>query len=96
MGYYETCGLCDHLRGTKPPAKFWQSLKNAFVRVVNKATQREIARYDLTENCTDETAFIFGELTRSGQKTWTFKAVGRGFTGSLRKLCDLYGVNVLD
>jgi len=71
-------------------------VKNAFVRVVNKATQREIARYDLTENCTDETTFIFGELTRSGQKTWTFKAVGRGFTGSLRKLCDLYGVNVLD
>ena len=74
----------------------FSKVKNAFVRLVNKATQREIARYDLTEHCSDETAFIFGELVRSGQRNWTFRAVGQGYMGSLRKLCDIYGVTVVD
>src|ERR1700709_2062414 len=36
-------------------------VRNAFIRVVNQADDREITRYDLTEDASTETAMIFGE-----------------------------------
>ena len=88
--------ICVTIYDAQNRQQSFGKVKNSFVRLVNKATHREVARYDLTENCTDETAFVFGELIRSGQKNWSFRAAGQGYTGSLRKLCDLYGVNVID
>ncbi|MBN8502650.1 MAG: TerD family protein, partial [Sphingomonadales bacterium] len=38
------------------------SVSNAFVRVVDQATGREITRYDLSEDSSTETAMIFGEV----------------------------------
>ena len=35
-------------------------VRNAFIRVVNRANGSEIARYDLTEDASTETAMIFG------------------------------------
>ena len=68
-------------------------IRNAFIRVVNAADQSEICRYDLTEDFSIETALIFGELYRhSGE--WKFKAVGQGFQGGLRALCQNFGVNI--
>jgi tellurium resistance protein TerD len=68
-------------------------IRNAFIRVVNTADQSEICRYDLTEDFSIETALIFGELYRhSGE--WKFKAVGQGFQGGLRALCQNFGVNI--
>ncbi len=37
-------------------------VRNAFIRVVNQAGGAEIARYDLTEDASTETAMVFGEL----------------------------------
>ena len=37
-------------------------VSNAYIRVVNKADGKEIARYDLSEDASTETAMIFGEL----------------------------------
>src|SRR5215213_10654285 len=41
-------------------------VRNAFIRVVNAAGNAEIARYDLTEDASTETAMVFGELYRTG------------------------------
>lgn len=68
-------------------------VQNAFIRVVNNATQREIARYDLTEDCSTETALIFGEIYRHGGD-WKFRAVGQGYKGGLGPLARSFGVNV--
>ncbi len=66
---------------------------NAYIRVVNKADGKELARYDLTEDGSTETAMIFGELYRNGAD-WKFRAVGQGFKGGLGPLAKNYGVNI--
>ena len=68
-------------------------VSNAFIRVVDSANNNEIARYDLSEDASIETAMIFGELYRhSGD--WKFKAIGQGFAGGLGPLAASYGVNM--
>ena len=68
-------------------------VSRAYVRVLNEANQQEIARYDLSEDGSTETAMIFGEIYRhSGE--WKFKAIGQGFKGGLAPLAASYGVNV--
>lgn len=52
-------------------------VSNAFIRVVNQADGQELARYDLSEDASTETAMIFGELYRY-QGEWKFRAVGQG------------------
>lgn len=68
-------------------------VSNAFIRVVNRADNKELARYDLTEDGSTETALIFGELYRNGND-WKFRAVGQGFKGGLGPLAKNFGVNV--
>jgi tellurium resistance protein TerD len=65
----------------------------AFIRVVNEAGGQEIARYDLSEDASTETAMIFGELYRHGTE-WKFRAVGQGYAGGLYAMCKQFGVNV--
>jgi tellurium resistance protein TerD len=66
---------------------------NAYIRVVNADNNTEIARYDLAEDASTETAMIFGELYRhSGE--WRFTAVGQGYAGGLAAMCRQYGINV--
>jgi tellurium resistance protein TerD len=67
---------------------------NAYIRVVNKADGKELARYDLTEDGSVETAMIFGELYRHNGD-WKFRAVGQGFAGGLAPLAMHYGVNIV-
>ena len=68
-------------------------VSNAFVRVVNSAGGKEVARYDLAEDASTETAMIFAELYRNGAE-WKFKAIGQGFVGGLGPLAKNYGVDV--
>ena len=66
---------------------------NAFIRVVNEDGGKEIARYDLSEDASTETAMIFGELYHhSGE--FKFKAIGQGFAGGLGPLAKSFGVNM--
>jgi tellurium resistance protein TerD len=68
-------------------------VNNAYVRVLNAETKEEIARYDLGEDYSLETAIIFGELYKVGSE-WKFKAIGQGFTNGLAGLATNYGVNL--
>jgi tellurium resistance protein TerD len=68
-------------------------VRNAFIRVVNAANNSEIARYDLSEDASTETAMVFGELYRHGAE-WKFRAVGQGWTTGLAGIAKDYGVNV--
>ena len=68
-------------------------VSSAFIRIVNDSTGSEIARYDLSEDASTETAMVFGEVYRNGAE-WKFRAVGQGFAGGLGPLARNYGVNV--
>ncbi|AZK64167.1 TerD family protein [Pectobacterium versatile] len=68
-------------------------VSNSFMRVYNNDTGTEIARFDLSEDASTETAMIFGELYRNGTE-WKFKAVGQGFAGGLSALASQHGVNI--
>jgi tellurium resistance protein TerD len=68
-------------------------VRNAFIRVLNQADGTELARYDLTEDASTETAMVFGELYRNGAE-WKFRAVGQGYASGLRGIAQDFGVNV--
>jgi tellurium resistance protein TerD len=68
-------------------------VSNAFIRVVNKDSGVEIARYDLSEDASVETAMIFGEIYRHNGE-WKFKAIGQGYAGGLSPLVKQFGVGV--
>lgn len=68
-------------------------VSKAYIRIVNEESGTEIARFDLSEDASIETAMIFGEIYRSGAD-WKFKAVGQGFAGGLGPLASSFGVNV--
>jgi tellurium resistance protein TerD len=68
-------------------------VSHAYVRVVNKDSNNEVARYDLSEDASIETAMIFGEIYRHGGE-WKFKAVGQGYAGGLAALARQYGINI--
>jgi stress protein len=50
-------------------------------------------RYDLAENFSTEASVVVGEIYRY-KGEWKFSAVGSGFNGGLRSLCQNYGVNL--
>jgi tellurium resistance protein TerD len=68
-------------------------VSNAYIRVVNRADGSELARYDLSEDASTETAMIFGEVYRR-EEEWKFRAVGQGYATGLRGIALDFGVNV--
>ncbi len=68
-------------------------INNAFIRIVNQDDNKEIVRYDLSEDYSMETAMIFGEVYfKTGE--WRFTAVGQGYAGGLAAVCKSYGIDV--
>lgn len=67
-------------------------VRNAFIRVVNQANNSELARYDLSEDASTETAMVFGELYR-GTDEWKFRAVGQGYSAGLAGIARDFGIN---
>ena len=68
-------------------------VSNAYIRVLSQADGKEIARYDLSEDASTETAMNFGELYNHNGE-WKFKAIGQGYAGGLAALASSYGVNL--
>ncbi|MFC6881195.1 MULTISPECIES: TerD family protein [Actinomadura] len=68
-------------------------VRNAFIRIVNRSDNNELARFDLTEDASTETAMVFGELYRHNGE-WKFRAVGQGYASGLAGIAMDFGVNV--
>ncbi|WP_420122294.1 TerD family protein [Nakamurella sp.] len=68
-------------------------VRNAYIRVVNLANDVELARYDLTEDASVETAMVFGEVYRHNGE-WKFRAIGQGYASGLAGIAKDFGVNV--
>ena len=65
----------------------------AFIRVVNAENGTELARYDLSEDASSETAMVFGEIYRNAGE-WKFRAIGQGYASGLAGIVRDYGVNI--
>jgi len=68
-------------------------VRNAYIRVIDRSNGTELARYDLSEDASTETAMVFGELYRNGEE-WKFRAVGQGYASGLAGIARDFGVNV--
>ena len=68
-------------------------VSNAFIRILDEATNTELIRYDLGEDFSIETAIVVGELYRHNGE-WKFNAIGSGFQGGLAALCANFGIDV--
>lgn len=67
-------------------------VSNAFCRIVDEQAGEELVRFDLGEDFSIETAVVVGELYRHNGE-WKFNAIGSGFQGGLKALCDYYGID---
>lgn len=68
----------------------FSQIRNAFVRLVDLNTQREIAHFKLSgETYQGKTSMLMAELRRE-DNGWQMKALGEGFTGSLDDLIRQY------
>jgi len=65
-------------------------VRGAYCRVVDQ-DEKEIVRFDLSEDAAPETAMLFAEVYRNGAE-WKFKAVGQGYTSGLAGIADDFGV----
>ncbi len=62
---------------------------NSYIRIYNAVTNEDIARYDLDEDFSIETAVEFGRLYKRGSE-WKFEAMGIGYKGGLQYFVDKY------
>jgi tellurium resistance protein TerD len=64
-------------------------VRNAFIRLYDQDTNKEVAKYELDEDFSKETAIEFGKLyKKDGQ--WRFQAVGQGYNSGLQGFVDKY------
>lgn len=64
-------------------------VRNSYIRIYDAKTNNEIARYDLDEDFSVETAVEFGRLYRRNGE-WKFEAMGNGSKDGLQGLVNKY------
>ena len=89
----EKIAVCVTIHDGETKRQNFGMVSNAYVRCVDATTNVEVARYDLSEDASVETAMIFGEIYRHNGE-WKFKAIGQGFKGGLGPMATNFGVNV--
>lgn len=71
----------------------FSNVTNAYVRIVDKSTNKELIKFQLTEYYNTVCSMVVGELYKhNGQ--WKFSPIGDGTGDDLIGLCARYGVNV--
>ncbi|MFJ1696064.1 TerD family protein [Streptomyces sp. NPDC088252] len=68
-------------------------VEDAYIRVLDNLTGREMCRYELSYDAAGETAMVFGALYRRGGE-WKFRAIGQGYASGLAGIAVDYGVDV--
>lgn len=71
----------------------FSTVNNVYIRFINQASGQEILRYDLGNHFSIESSIVIGELYRYNGE-WKFHAIGAGYAGGLKALCESYGVVV--
>lgn len=66
-------------------------VKDAYIRLLNPADNREILSFLLTDYYANVTSMMLGEIYLHNDN-WKFNAIGNGVAKDLAGLCELYGV----
>ncbi|MCF2150633.1 TerD family protein [Desmonostoc muscorum LEGE 12446] len=67
----------------------FSQIKNAFIKIYNHENRNSLARYNLREAFSQETALEFGRLYKKDEQ-WRFQAVGEGYSSGLQSFVDKY------
>lgn len=65
-------------------------VSNAFTRLVDIDTGREIVRYNLTGDYSTDTFLFVGELVRNGDNSWAFHTIGQGSNDNILTFWERY------
>lgn len=66
------------------------SVNDPYISIINEETSDELCRYDLKEKFKNETAVEAGKLVCDEEGEWSFEATGKGYTGGMQTLIDIY------
>ena len=89
---YETLAVTVTIYDAESRLQNFGMVGNAYVRVVDEETGEELIRFDLSEDFSTETALVVAEIYKHNSE-WKFKAVGSGYNGGLKALCNQYGID---
>jgi len=67
-------------------------VENAYLRLLDTETGKEVVHFDLGEEFSIETAIVVGEVYKHNGD-WKFNAIAKGFSGGLLALCRNYGLD---
>ena len=76
---YDRIVLAVNIYQARERAQHFGMIQNAFIRLVDGRNNSEMCIYNLTENYSNQTAMLFGEVYRHNGE-WKFNAVGQGTT----------------
>ena len=89
---YEKIVFVVNIYQARERSQHFGLIRNAFIRLVDADTGREICKYNLSENYSGMTAMIFGEVVRVGNE-WQFNAIGQPTTDNdIGSLAARYGL----
>lgn len=81
--------LCVTIYDYEQRRQNFGQIRNSYIRIINEHTGVEIAKYELDEDFSVETAVEFGRLYRRNGE-WKFEAMGMGYKGGLQYFVDKY------
>jgi tellurium resistance protein TerD len=79
----------DNKKDRRTLSQNFGMVTDCYIRLMNEETGEELARYELFESFTNEDVVEFARVYRDGP-LWQFQAMGRGHTGGLQLLVDMY------
>lgn len=79
----------DNFKDVRTLSLDFGKVSDCYIRIINESNGIEIAKYELTDQYNTLDAIEFGRLYRI-ENEWQFEAMGRGHSGSLQSLVDLY------
>lgn len=71
----------------------FSNVQNAYVRIVDKSTNNELVRFNLTDYYNTVCSMMVGEVYKHNNE-WKFAPIGDGTADDLEGLCIRYGVSV--
>lgn len=66
------------------------AVNSPYISIINDENGEELCRYNLKEKFQSETAVVAGSLLCNDEGEWSFEAVGKGYTGGMQTLIDIY------
>ncbi|WCK57521.1 TerD family protein (plasmid) [Aneurinibacillus sp. Ricciae_BoGa-3] len=67
-------------------------VSDAYIRIVDRDTESEVGRFDLTENSSAYCSNITARIYRDGDG-WAFQGLDEGLKGEIEEVCDRFGWN---